>query len=108
MNETRKTVLEFYRDMMGWRRLFSSTWWRLKLRLNSRKFKPCIHRNDAGQMWEVYFENVDYYTTRRMIQVEAHIDQRSNRIIGFNIWDEKLTPKDQPPRNKLENWRMIR
>ena len=61
------------------------SWW---------KFRPCVHHNEDGHQWEVWFEDEQSYTERGLIQAEIHRDVETHRIVGLTVWDESLKARE--------------
>jgi len=55
------------------------------------KFKPCIYRNDVGNMYEVWLRNDLHYSKRVTITIMADIEfNKEGKICGIDLFDEEL------------------
>lgn len=62
-----------------------SPWW---------KWEPDIFYNEAGQLWEIWFENDSSWAQTENVRLTVHRAQSDNRVVGLIVYKELLEPKE--------------
>jgi hypothetical protein len=68
--------------------------WAMRTRKPWFKFRPNVYRNEEGRSWTVVLDDVSYYCQLGTLRCDLLIEQGSNRIVGFDIWDSELVLKE--------------
>ena len=57
--------------------------------VSSEPFKPHAFYNKDGDMMEVYFKNDSCYTKTLNGDIEVHLSQENDEVVGLNILNVK-------------------